>query len=97
MQYELKNLTIADFHCVLNRIKGGDYGDMYNTVNPPKILEWFMSYFDERTNLIMEENSNKHKDNKESEWDDFAKRNSYKHFKKMHAGKIATMQKMNKK
>lgn len=41
-------LNMADVHLVFRRAKTGYYGELYENVNMPKVLGWFVGYFDER-------------------------------------------------
>lgn len=51
-----KLLTMADIHVIFRRARRGEYGEMYETINMPKIITWFRQYDDERVQAAMERN-----------------------------------------
>ena len=42
------HLTMADIYLIFRRARIGHYGEFYESINMPKVLSWFRSYFDER-------------------------------------------------
>lgn len=42
------NLTLSDIHLIFTRAKTGFYGELYESLNMPKVLGWFRDYFEER-------------------------------------------------
>lgn len=58
--YALANLTMVDFMVVMRRAAMGQYGDMFESLTPPKVLGWLKKYADERAeeagNMSREEN-----------------------------------------
>lgn len=42
------SLTVADLHVIFRRAKTGAYGELYESLDMPKVLGWFQAYFDER-------------------------------------------------
>ena len=42
------HLTMADIYLIFRRAKTGHYGEFYESINMPKVLSWFRTYFDER-------------------------------------------------
>lgn len=46
--YALANLTLVDFMVVMRRAAMGQYGDMFESLTPPKVLGWLKKYADER-------------------------------------------------
>ncbi len=51
-------LTIADIHVVFTRAITGEWGDYYESLDVPKVLRWFASYFDERCSLAEQQSQN---------------------------------------
>lgn len=45
---EFGHLNMADIHLIFKRAKHGENGDMYETLNVPKVITWFTNYFAER-------------------------------------------------
>lgn len=41
-------LTIADIHVIFRKAKNGEFGEFYDSLDMPKVMKWFQSYFDER-------------------------------------------------
>lgn len=58
--YALANLTLVDFMVVMRRAAMGHYGEMFESLTPPKVLGWLKKYADERAeeagNMSREEN-----------------------------------------
>jgi len=44
-------LTIADVHVIFRKIKHGEFGSMYESMDVPKVLKIFQLYFDERCEI----------------------------------------------
>jgi len=42
------NMTMADIYLVFRRAKLGHYGELYESINVPKVMRWFEAYFGER-------------------------------------------------
>lgn len=51
-------LNMADVHLVFRRAKIGFYGELYESVNMPKVLGWFNQYFEERCSAAAERTVN---------------------------------------
>lgn len=47
-------LTVADINFVFNSAINGDYGSFYESLDVPKVMTWFSSYFEERCNTAAE-------------------------------------------
>ena len=45
------NLTIADIHVIFQNLLSGKYGSMYDSLDVPKMLKIFQTYFDERCEI----------------------------------------------
>jgi hypothetical protein len=45
---EFKQINLSDLQLVAKRAISGAYGQFYESVSIPKVLEWFRLYFDER-------------------------------------------------
>ena len=45
---EFKQINLADLQLVCKRAISGAYGQFYESISIPKVLEWFRLYFDER-------------------------------------------------
>lgn len=41
-------LTIADIHVIFRMARNGDFGEMYEALDVPKVMKWFRDYFSER-------------------------------------------------
>lgn len=77
--YALANLTMVDFMVVMRRAAMGQYGDMFESLTPPKVLGWLKKYADERAeeagNMSREENerykgdATRSRQRKEDEWE----------------------------
>lgn len=52
---EYYNLTIADVHVLFKKVIKGEYGEFYESLDVPKVMKWFASYFDERCNSAQED------------------------------------------
>lgn len=52
------NLTVADVHVLFSKVVNGDYGDFYESLDVPKVMKWFASYFDERCSSAQEDSIN---------------------------------------
>ena len=44
----LRSLTLADVRLVMRRAARGEYGELYENINPPKVLGWMRAYVAER-------------------------------------------------
>lgn len=44
-------LTIADIHVIFKKMKNGEFGSMYESMDVPKVLKIFQTYFDERCEI----------------------------------------------
>ena len=49
-------LTFADLHVVLTNAKAGRYGNLYERLSPPVVLDWFRKYYNERLDAAFEYN-----------------------------------------
>jgi hypothetical protein len=47
-RYEVKNITIADLSLIFRKAFSGEYGKLYGRLRPDIIIDWFITYFDER-------------------------------------------------
>lgn len=47
-------LTVADIHYVFNAAINGHYGNFYESLDVPKVMTWFATYFDERCRTAAE-------------------------------------------
>lgn len=47
-------LTVADINFVFNSAINGDYGSFYESLDVPKVMAWFSSYFEDRCNTAAE-------------------------------------------
>lgn len=56
-------LTMVDIAFVLQQALKGKYGELYDSLNMPKVLKWFEQYFDDRCNQA-EQMSNENRQNK---------------------------------
>jgi len=50
--------TIADINVIFRRAKSGYYGEFYESINPPKILNWFSQYEFEKDQHCIDVNIN---------------------------------------
>jgi hypothetical protein len=41
-------LTIADVHVIFRKAKNGEFGELYESMDMPKVMKWFSDYFNER-------------------------------------------------
>ncbi|MDL2315054.1 hypothetical protein LJC16_02210 [Bacteroidales bacterium OttesenSCG-928-C19] len=46
-----KALTMADVYLIFKRVRNGYYGELYESINMPKVMRWFSDYFDERCDV----------------------------------------------
>lgn len=53
-------LTMADIQVILRRVLRGEYGEMYESLNVPKVMKWFALYFDERCDLAEQRTLQRH-------------------------------------
>lgn len=51
-------LTVADINFVFNAAINGDYGLFYESLDVPKVMAWFATYFEERCNTAAEISAN---------------------------------------
>lgn len=51
-------LTVADINFVFNSAINGDYGTFYESLDVPKVMAWFSTYFEDRCNTAAEININ---------------------------------------
>ena len=52
---------ISDINLIFTRAKKGFYGNFYESISIPKIIEWFSSYAAERSEIAYNTNLNEHK------------------------------------
>lgn len=52
--WQLKGLTLVDFMVVMRRAATGEYGEMFESLSPPKVLGWLKKYADERATVAGE-------------------------------------------
>lgn len=41
-------LTIADIHVIFQKAKNGEFGELYESMDMPKVMNWFANYFNDR-------------------------------------------------
>ncbi len=41
-------LTIADVHVIFRKAKNGEFGELYESMDMPKVMKWFSDYFNDR-------------------------------------------------
>jgi hypothetical protein len=51
-----KFLTLADIHLIFRRVLAGEYGELYESIDMPKVMGWFRKYADERAKVAFERN-----------------------------------------
>jgi hypothetical protein len=51
-------LTVADINFVFNAAINGDYGSFYESLDVPKVMTWFATYFEERCKTAAELSQN---------------------------------------
>ncbi len=42
------HLTIADVHVIFRKARNGEFGELYESLDVPKVMKWFADYFAER-------------------------------------------------
>ncbi len=47
-------LTVADINFVFNSAINGEYGSFYESLDVPKVMTWFATYFEDRCNTAAE-------------------------------------------
>ncbi len=47
-RYEVKNITITDLSLIFRKAFSGEYGKLYGRLRPDIIIDWFLSYFEDR-------------------------------------------------
>lgn len=52
--------TIADINLVFRKIKMGEFGKLYSTIDGMKIISWFELYSQERMNMAADNEMNHH-------------------------------------
>ena len=55
-RYEVKNITITDLSLIFRKAFSGEYGKLYGRLRPDIIIDWFISYFNDRCQ-VAEHNS----------------------------------------
>lgn len=58
--YMFRSLTLADIRYVLHQAVCGAFGELYESINPPKVLSWFNQYLCERSNVYEDINIKEH-------------------------------------
>lgn len=51
-------LTVADVNYVFNAAINGDFGSFYESLDVPKVMTWFSTYFEDRCNTAAEISAN---------------------------------------
>ena len=41
-------LTIADVHVIFRKAKNGEFGELYESMDMPKVMKWFSDYLNDR-------------------------------------------------
>lgn len=60
-------LKVSEVVFVLNQARTGYYGELYNNVNPVKIMTWFDAYYNNRLDVSEKRNMNKWSGQKQNE------------------------------
>ena len=47
-------LTIADVHVIFRKAKNGEFGELYESMDMPKVMKWFSDYFNDRCDAYVE-------------------------------------------
>lgn len=55
---EYYSLTIADVHVIMKKAKRGEYGELFESLDMPKVMTWFREYFADRCTLAAQESEN---------------------------------------
>ena len=63
-RYEVKNLTITDLSLIFRKAFSGEYGKLYGRLRPDIIIDWFLTYFEERVNVAEHISIQKHQKTK---------------------------------
>ncbi|HBX45539.1 MAG TPA: hypothetical protein DEG28_06630 [Porphyromonadaceae bacterium] len=42
------SMTIADIHVIFRKAKNGEFGELYESLDMPKVMKWFWDYFNDR-------------------------------------------------
>lgn len=64
--YPLNTINFADVNLIFQRVRRGEYGELYESISIDKVFQWFVRYFDERCGMAEEESINEHDKNKNS-------------------------------
>lgn len=64
------HLTLVDVHIIIKRAITGYYGELYQSMNPAKVLKWFSDYFQEKCQEAERQNWEQHVNVKESPHED---------------------------
>jgi len=57
-------LKISDINLIFSRAKKGAYGNFYESISIPKIMQWFSDYAEDRAEIAYSTNLNEHKQDK---------------------------------
>jgi len=63
-RYEVKNITITDLSLIFRKAFSGEYGKLYGRLRPDIIIDWFISYFDERCQVAEHHSIQQHQQRK---------------------------------
>lgn len=55
---EFYTLTIPDVYLVFRQAKTGIYGDFYDSLDMPKVMQWFRQYFEDRCQAAAQDSIN---------------------------------------
>jgi hypothetical protein len=50
------SLNLADIHVIFRRARNGEYGELYESLDTPKVIRWFNDYFEERCETSAQSN-----------------------------------------
>lgn len=42
------HFTIVDIHVIFRKARNGEFGELYESLDMPKVMKWFSDYFNER-------------------------------------------------
>ena len=77
-------LTVADINFVFNSAINGDYGTFYESLDVPKVMTWFATYFEDRCRTAAELSQNEAVNDK---GDNYTRSYAVKLLKRMERGR----------
>lgn len=51
-----KHLTMADVYLIFRQVLNNEYGELYESIDMPKVMGWFNKYMDKRVKAAVERN-----------------------------------------